>query len=70
MTHACPGPGCDVTDVPDRRLMCQAHWYAVPYPLRVAVLRAYAGGAGVGTDQLTDAQLAAIGALRRAADHG
>lgn len=69
-THPCPGPGCDVTDVPDRMLMCRAHWYKVPKPLRDAVNRGYASGAGVGTAELRAAQLAAIRVLHRRADHG
>jgi hypothetical protein len=66
MSHTCPARGCKVV-VPDELLMCRADWYRVPRPLRTAVLRAYAGGRGLGTGALLHAQEAAIRAVNREA---
>jgi hypothetical protein len=43
--------------------MCAADWKKVPAPLRKAVWAAYDNGAGVGSQALRAAQLAAIQAL-------
>jgi hypothetical protein len=65
MTHHCPAVGCTVTDVPDTHLFCREDWPRVPKPLRQAVIRAYARGAGRGSPALLAAQQAAIRALNR-----
>lgn len=44
--HICPATGC-TRNVPSHMLMCRAHWYMVPAPLRSAVWNAWAGGAGM-----------------------
>jgi hypothetical protein len=64
MSHRCPARGCD-TVVDDSKLMCRADWYRVPRPLRTAVTRAYAGGAGLGSEALRHAQDLAIRAVNR-----
>jgi hypothetical protein len=38
--HVCPSPGCTVK-VPYEQLACPTHWYSIPRPLRVELLRAY-----------------------------
>jgi hypothetical protein len=62
VNHNCPATGCQ-RSVPSHMLMCRNHWYMVPKPLRDDVWDAYAGGAGVGTDEHTGAIFAAIGAV-------
>jgi hypothetical protein len=46
--HKCPGPECE-TDVATDKLACPRHWYQVTAPVRSAVYRAWANGAGGGT---------------------
>jgi hypothetical protein len=36
MPHPCERPGCGAT-VDDGMLLCRAHWFQVPRPLRAAV---------------------------------
>lgn len=62
MSHRCPARGCGAV-VSDVHLMCRADWYRVPRPLRIAVLRAYADGKGLGSEPLRRAQDAAIRAV-------
>lgn len=64
MSHQCPADGCAEV-VPDEMLFCRRDWYRVPRPLRAAVLRAYAGGEGLGSEELSHAQDAAIRAVNR-----
>ena len=59
MNHTCPGPGC-TRSVPQHMLMCRNHWYAVPPALRSAVWSAWQNGAGAGSDEHTQAIMAAI----------
>jgi hypothetical protein len=66
MSHPCPRPGCLVTAVDDRRLMCHGCWSVVPRAIQRAVTLAYAGGRGRGSPALRAAQDAAIGAATRA----
>lgn len=65
MTHPCPVRRCDVTGVPDSKLMCYADWALVPDPLKKAVNRAYAGGRGLRSTALRAAQRAAVDAVNR-----
>jgi hypothetical protein len=44
-------------------LMCRPHWFMVPKPLRDDVWNAYAGGMGAGSEEHTDAIMAAVGAV-------
>jgi len=53
--HNCPGPGCDA-QVP--------YWYQVPRPLRIAVYRAWADGAGAGSAEHVAAMDAAVARMR------
>jgi hypothetical protein len=69
VSHRCPARGCG-TVVDDTKLMCRADWYLVPRPLRNAVLRAYAGGAGLGSAALCHAQDLAIRAVNREPEPG
>ena len=62
MTHRCPISTCPVK-LPDHLLMCRPHWYQTPRDLRDAVWDAYQNGAGIGSDELAEAQLAAIAAV-------
>ena len=64
MSHRCPARGCEAV-VSDVHLMCRTDWYRVPRPLRIAVLRAYADGRGLRTEELRHAQDAAIRAVNR-----
>ena len=64
MSHRCPARGCQAV-VSDVHLMCRTDWYRVPRPLRIAVLYAYDGGRGVGSEALRRAQSAAIRAVNR-----
>jgi hypothetical protein len=68
MTHPCPVRRCDVTDVPDSKLMCYPDWARVPGPLKKAVNRAWAGGRGLRSTALRAAQRAAIDAVNRQLD--
>lgn len=63
MPHQCPGPQCPA-DVDDQMLSCAAHWYQVPKPLRAAVYRTWARGAGAGTPQHQAAMRTAIARMR------
>jgi hypothetical protein len=69
MSHRCPARGCG-TVVDDSKLMYRPDWYRVPRPLRNAVLRAYAGGAGLGSEALRHAQDLAIRAVSREPEPG
>lgn len=62
-THLCPVPGGD-REVQAGRLMCSAHWYSVPKPLRRALWRAWRDGKGMGSAE----HLAAMKACIKAAD--
>ena len=62
MSHRCPAVGCAVT-CPSSMLMCRAHWRMVSGPLQQAVYRAYRRGLGIGTEELMQAQDAAIAAV-------
>jgi hypothetical protein len=64
-THVCPAAGCGAA-VPFGRLICGPDWFRVPKPLRTAVLRAWAGGDGLGTPAHTAAMRRAIDATDRA----
>jgi hypothetical protein len=66
MSHRCPARACQAV-VSDVHLMCRDDWYRVPRPLRIAVLRAYADGKGLGSDALRKVQAAAIRAVNREA---
>ena len=48
-SHICPGPGCKRA-VPSHMLACSRHWYQVSAPTRSWVYRAWANGAGAGSD--------------------
>lgn len=63
--HVCPIGPC-FTQVSDRLLMCGPHWAKVPAPVQRDVYAAYRGGAGLGSPELFDAQLAAIRSVHRA----
>ena len=39
----CDAPGCDVA-VPRGKLMCRAHWFATPKPLRDAINESWKAG--------------------------
>jgi hypothetical protein len=60
--HDCPAKGCP-RRVGQRMLMCRAHWFMVPKPLRDAVNDAYRGGLGAGSGAHRAAVLDAIGAV-------
>jgi hypothetical protein len=64
MTHQCPGPRCDA-EVDTSELMCPAHWYQVPKPLRRAVWITWDRGAGQGTLAHAAAIRAAVAAVNR-----
>lgn len=49
-THQCPRRGCRV-QVPYEQLACKRDWYALPKPIRDAVIRAYRRGLGIGTPE-------------------
>jgi hypothetical protein len=66
MTHQCPGPLCEA-HVDPSMLMCPAHWYQVPKPIRAAVWRTWRRGAGAGTPAHRAAMAAAIRTLPAAA---
>jgi hypothetical protein len=61
-THECPAGDC-TRRVPDRMLMCPAHWRTVPAALQDAVWAEWADGHGKGTPghqvAITDAITAA-----------
>ncbi len=61
--HLCPVGGCR-QQVRADRLMCRAHWYQVPRPLRDTVWAAWRSGAGVGTPAHAAAISAAIAAVQ------
>jgi hypothetical protein len=61
--HKCPGPDCDA-EVPYEMLACSRHWYQVPRAIRAAVWRAWADGAGAGTEAHSAAIVAAIARMR------
>lgn len=63
MSHTCPVRPCDVAALPNSLLMCKPHWRLVPRPIQNAVTRAYAGGRGLGTGELVQAQDMAIRAV-------
>jgi hypothetical protein len=63
--HVCPAAGCGAS-VPFGRLMCGPDWYRVPKAVRTAVLRAWAGGDGLGTPGHQAAMRRAIDAADRA----
>jgi hypothetical protein len=58
--HPCPGPGCGNTLVPYEQLACPRHWSQLPRPMRRAVTRAWAHGAGAGSPEHTAAIIAAV----------
>jgi hypothetical protein len=60
--HNCPAAGC-TRRVGQRMLMCRAHWFMVPKPLRDAVYDAYRDGLGAGSPAHRDAILAAVEAV-------
>lgn len=62
MNHDCPAKVC-TKSVSQSMLMCRAHWYMVPKPLRNAVYDAWANGHGAGTPAHRAAILAAIEAV-------
>lgn len=64
MSHRCPARGCQAV-VSDVHLMCREDWYRIPRPIRIAVLRAYADGKGLGSEALARAQQAAVRAVSR-----
>lgn len=49
MSHRCHAIGCDA-QVPPAMLMCRAHWFAVPKPLRQEVWRLYRRGQEITKD--------------------
>jgi hypothetical protein len=59
VSHQCPRKGCTRT-VGDAYLMCGPDWRRVPARLQRAVYAAYGRGAGLGSDELAEAQDAAI----------
>ena len=63
MNHICPGPGCE-QEVPSHMLACSRHWYQVPKPIRTAVYRAWADGAGAGSGEHMAAMDAAVRTMR------
>ena len=63
--HQCPAPRCTLT-CPPSMLACRTHWYAIPKPLRTAVWRAWANGAGAGSPAHRAAITAAVDWLNRA----
>lgn len=69
MTHHCPIRICARADIPDHLFMCLPHWRMVPEPIKHAVNRAYAHGAGVGTGELVAAHRIAIRAVNAALDY-
>lgn len=56
---ACPVQGCHNTVAPHQQ-MCGRHWRLVPRELQQALTRAWARGAGAGTDLHRDAMAAAV----------
>lgn len=50
MSHECPGPGCK-RRIPPHMLACKRHWYQVSADTRNRVWRAWANGAGAGSDE-------------------
>lgn len=60
--HQCPVEGCRQL-LPHTKLMCLDHWRMVSKPLQDAVYAAYDHGAGIGTEELFQAQDAAITAV-------
>lgn len=62
--HQCPIGGCTEL-LANAKLLCAQHWRMVAKDLQDAVYAAYAGGAGVGTPELLDAQQAAIDAVNQ-----
>ncbi len=63
MTHQCPGPECEA-EVSYEMLACSRHWYQVPRPIRTAVWRTWANGAGAGTMEHLRAMDRAIASMR------
>jgi hypothetical protein len=53
-THACPIRGCGKR-VPDYQLMCGRHWRLVHPNLQRRLYRAWARGAGAGSDEHAEA---------------
>jgi len=64
MNHQCPGPLCNA-EVDSSELMCPAHWYQVPKPIRRAVWIAWRRSAGAGTAAHTAAIRLAVAAVNR-----
>ena len=64
-SHPCPVGRCGVR-VPASQLMCRTHWAKVPEPLRRAVYRTWARGAGAGSAGHRAAILAAVQAVETA----
>ena len=58
--HDCPGPACDVTDLPSEILACKRHWFQVTNATRARVWRTWTSGDG---DYL-DARAQAISEMR------
>jgi hypothetical protein len=48
-SHRCPVRACTTRVSPDK-LMCRAHWYQVPKPIRDAVWATWRSGAGAGSE--------------------
>ena len=64
MTHTCPGPRCDA-EADTSELLCPAHWYQVPVPIRRAVWIAWNRSAGAGSPAHRAAIRLAIAAVNR-----
>ena len=67
MPHRCHAIGCEA-EVPPTMLMCRAHWFAVPKPLRKDVWRLYRRGQEITKDPSPEylaAARAAIDAVAR-----
>lgn len=60
--HQCPVTGSTQL-LPSSKLMCLGHWRRVPKALQDAVYAAYDHGAGIGSEELYQAQDAAIAAV-------
>lgn len=58
--HRCAHPGCDV-HVPGYQLACQAHWFALPAPLRKRINLAWnRARRRPGDEEATSAHLALV----------
>jgi hypothetical protein len=43
MAHTCHATGCEAP-VPPEMWGCRKHWYQVPHPIRIRIVRAYRAG--------------------------